>query len=35
MVLVALSSFQFYVTGGVFYLVYASSLGKAPFGQRV
>ena len=27
MVLVALSSFQFYVTGGVFYLVYASSLG--------
>ena len=31
MVLVALSSFQFYVTGGVFYLVYASSLGIGAF----
>lgn len=31
MVLVALSSFLFYVTGGVFYLVYASSLGVAAF----
>ncbi len=29
MALVALSSFLFYVTGGVFYLVYASSLGVA------
>jgi MFS family permease len=31
MVLVALSSFLFYLTGGVFYLVYASSLGVAAF----
>ena len=31
MVLVALSSFQFYLTGGVFYLVYASSLGIGAF----
>jgi MFS family permease len=31
MALVALSSFLFYVTGGVFYLVYASSLGVAAF----